>query len=54
MDYVYIGGSIPPHHNVRLCWTLSEGDDGLLGSEIYPDYKKTLAAPGTIAALRNG
>lgn len=53
-DCVFIGGSISPHQCARLCWTLSAGNDGLLGSEIYPDYKKTLTAPGIIIALGSG
>lgn len=34
-------------------WMLFVGGDGLLGSEIYSDYRKRLVTPGLIAGLES-
>lgn len=51
---VYLDAYIRSHHSTRpALWMLFVGGDGLLGSEIYSDYRKRLVTPGLIAGLES-
>lgn len=54
MDCVYLNASIQAYHSARPPQTLFDGGDGVLGSEICPDYKKRLIIPGGMAGLGSG
>lgn len=51
---VYLDAYIRSHHSTGpALWMLFVGGDGLLGSEIYSDYRKRLVTPGLIAGLES-
>lgn len=52
MECVYLDAFIQPHYGARLHQILFDGGKGLLGSEIYPGYRKRLVTPGVTAETR--
>ena len=40
VSYLLINAFIQPHYGSELLWTVFDGDEDFLGSEIHPGYRK--------------
>ena len=54
VSYLLINDFIQPHYGSELLWTVFDGDEDFLGSEIHPGYRKRLVTAGVIAGLASG